>query len=346
MKINVKDVITWSAVATLMIFGIILWQKSKPTRTFNHVVKQHSADHNIIELPEIIFFAGERCPLEREDIAERFDREIHINKFWRSNTYLMLKRIHRWFPKIEKILRQHGIPEDLKYLAVAETMLQNLESPAGAAGFWQLMPSTAQDLGLEINDEVDERYDPIKATVAAAKYLKNAKERFHTWTDVVASYNRGMNGYERALEKQKVDHFYDLRLNSETSRYVFRVLALKEIIENPDKYGYKLNRKFRYPAVRTTSVMVDSSVTDLVEFAHNHGVTYKTLREHNPWIMDYSLTNTMRKKYHFLIPTEKDYNPKPKLDSTIKDSTLTDSVALLLKSRHGIGEQRGNYGVV
>lgn len=281
-----------------------------------------------LDLPSEISFAGERCPLERQDITERFDRELHINTYWRSNTLLLMKRINRWFPMIEKAFKNEGIPDDFKYIAIAETMLQNLESPAGAGGFWQLLPATARELGLEVNDEVDERYDQIKATYAAAKYLKRAKKRFGTWTNVAASYNRGMNGFQRALKKQKVNNFYDLKLNNETARYVFRILAFKEIIENPERYKFKIKRQQYYPDVKTTKLKVDSTINNLVDFAHQQGITYKTLRLHNPWINDYSLTNRNRKTYAFLIPIEKDnLETNSTMDSSIvkSDSTLMDT---------------------
>lgn len=298
---------------------------SSPITFRNHSKYQVYA----LDIPDNVSFAEERCPLEREDIAERFDRELHINTYWRSNTLLLMKRINRWFPMIERVFKNEGVPEDFKYLAIAETMLQNLESPAGAGGFWQLLPSTARELGLQVDDEVDERYDPIKATYAAAKYLKRAKKRFGTWTNVAASYNRGINGFQRALEKQKVNNFYDLKLNDETARYVFRILAFKEIIENPEKYRFKITRKQYYPEVKTKKIKVDTTINDLVHFAHQQGVTYKTLRLHNPWINDYSITNTNNKTYIFLIPEEKDYPPKEMLIDSINelsDSLLVDSI--------------------
>lgn len=325
---KLKDYFILIGLLSLIVIGLFLLFKKetspKPASFRAHSKYQIYA----LDLPTEISFAGERCPLERQDIAERFDRELHVNTYWRSNTLLLMKRINRWFPMIERIFKAEGIPDDFKYVAIAETMLQNLESPAGAGGFWQLLPATARELGLEVNDEVDERYDQLKATYAAAKYLKRAKKRFGSWTNVAASYNRGMNGYQRALKKQKVNNFYDLKLNNETARYVFRILAFKEIIENPEKYKFKITRQQYYPDIKTSKVKIDSSISNLVNFAHQQGITYKTLRLHNAWINDYRLTNTNHKTYTFLIPTEKDNLTNTHFkDSTssISDSLISDS---------------------
>lgn len=326
---KLKDYFIIGGLLALILIGIFLLLKdnsnSNPISYRGHSKYQIYA----LDLPTEISFAGERCPLERQDIAERFDRELHVNTYWRSNTLLLMKRINRWFPMIERVFKNEGIPDDFKYLAIAETMLQNLESPAGAGGFWQLLPTTARELGLQVDDEVDERYDQIKATYAAAKYLKRAKKRFGSWTNVAASYNRGMNGYQRALKKQKVNNFYDLKLNQETARYVFRILAFKEIIENPEKYGFKIKRKQYYPDVKTSKMKIDTSITNLVDFAQQNGITYKTLRLHNPWINDYSLTVRNPKTFVFIIPEKKDLLEKTTIidSNTIsKDSTISDSI--------------------
>jgi len=327
--LKLKDYFILAGLLILIIIGVFLLLKkdseSPPIAFRNHSKYQAYG----LDLPENISFAGERCPLERQDIAERFDRELHINTYWRSNTLLLMKRINRWFPMIERVFKNEGVPEDFKYIAIAETMLQNLKSPAGAGGFWQLLPATARELGLQVDDEVDERYDQVKATYAAAKYLKRARKRFGSWTNVAASYNRGMNGFQRALKKQKVNNFYDLKLNNETARYVFRILAFKEIIENPKRYSFNLKRKQYYPDFKTEKIKIDTTIQNLVDFAHQQGVTYKTLRLHNPWINDYSLTNPNKKTYTFLIPIEKDnLNTPTSTDSIVtqQDSVLVDSI--------------------
>src|SRR5688572_6618278 len=185
------------------------------------------------DLPKELSFAGEPVPLDIPDVSERLDKELQVNTYFHSNTIFLIKRANRWLPQMEKILEAHGIPEDFKYLPLIESGLLNAVSPADAVGYWQTLEGSGKELGLEITKEVDERYDPLKATVAACKYLKKAYEKFGSWTLVAASYNRGMNGLDRAIENQNEKSYYDLFLNDETSRYVFRLLAIKEIINNP-----------------------------------------------------------------------------------------------------------------
>ena len=191
-----------------------------------------------LRLPESIDFAGEKTPLDAPDIQERLDKELLVNTYWQSNMMLLLKRANKYFPLIEEILEEEGIPSDFKYLAVIESGLENVRSPKGAKGFWQLMPATAKEYGLEVNTNVDERYHIEKATRVACKYIKKAKNRFGSWSLAAASYNRGIYGTNRLLDRQLVDSYYDLLLNSETGRYVFRILAVKEIMTNPERYGF------------------------------------------------------------------------------------------------------------
>ncbi len=238
-----------------------------------------------IPLPERIDLAGEEVPLEVDDVKERLDKELHINSYWHNNTIFLFKRANRWFPIIEPILEKNRIPDDFKYLALIESGLENVDSYAGAAGFWQILKRTGKEYGLEINRDVDERYHPIKSTVAACKYFKRSYEKFGDWTLVAASYNRGMRGMQNALDHQKVDNFYDLMLNDETSRYVFRILAIKQIFESPEDYGLNIDKEhlyqpytYRYDTVRNS--------TDWVEYAKEQNTTYKTLRIYNPWIQD------------------------------------------------------------
>ncbi|GAA5041754.1 murein transglycosylase [Marivirga lumbricoides] len=238
-----------------------------------------------IPLPEKVAFAGEQVPLEIPDVKERLDKELHINSYWHNNTIFLLKRANRWFPIIEPILKEYGIPEDFKYLALIESGLENVTSYAGAVGFWQILESTGEELGLEINRDVDERYHPVKSTIAACKYLKRAHDKFDSWTLVAASYNRGMRGMQNALDHQKADTYYDLMLNSETSRYVFRIIAIKLIVENPKDYGLEIEKThlyapyiYRYDTIRNS--------TDLVDYAISQGTTYKTLKIYNPWLID------------------------------------------------------------
>lgn len=249
-------------------------------------------------------FCGETVPLDIPDVWERYDREIVINKNLHASTELVIKRARRYFPVIEPILAKYGVPDDFKYLAVIESKLENAVSPAGARGIWQFMPATAKEYGLEVNDYVDERYHLEKATEAACKYLLAAKEKFGTWTLAAASYNGGMNGITRQIERQKVSDFYDLLLTEETSRYVFRILALKEIMQNPEKYGYIIPENELYQPFKTQKLTVDSTVENFADFAIQHNINYKTLKIHNPWLRDISLPNKTNKTYYIEIPVK------------------------------------------
>ena len=251
-------------------------------------------------LPERLTFAGEDVPLKRPDIYERLDMEIHVNANRHSRTILALKRANRWFPQIVPILKKYNIPEDFKYLAVIESELSNVTSPSGAKGFWQLMKGTARELNLEVNREVDERYDPVKSTHAASQYLLKAYFKFGNWTAAAASYNMGMNGLNKRMEEQKADSYYDLLLNQETSRYLFRVLALKIIMENPNKYGYILSEEELYHPAELKPVFVDKTIPNLVDFAKENGVSYKVLKRYNPWLRRDHLT-VRRNTYNIMI---------------------------------------------
>jgi membrane-bound lytic murein transglycosylase D len=253
--------------------------------------------------PPMVDFAGEKAPLNVYDVRERFDRELLVNANLHSSTILIIKRAKRAFSVIEPILAKNGVPDDFKYLAVIESSLTNAVSASGAKGVWQFMPDTAKEKGMEVNDIVDERYHLEKSTEAACKYLLVAKEKFGSWTTAAASYNGGMNGLAKKIEEQKVTDYYDLLLTDETSRYVFRILALKEIMKNPSKYGFDINEADLYESLPTKKLEVDSSITDLAVFAKNQGINYKILKLHNPWMRDKKLTNPTKKKYVIEIPT-------------------------------------------
>lgn len=253
-------------------------------------------------VPDSIDFAGESAPLKITDVKERFERELIVNANLDATTLLIIKRANRAFPIIEPILKKNGVPDDFKYLAVIESGLVNAVSPAGARGVWQFMPETAKEKGMEVNDVVDERYHLQKSTEAACKYLLDAKARFGNWTLAAASYNGGMNGVNKQIEMQKVTNYYDLLLTEETSRYVFRILALKEIMKNPDKYGYNLLPIELYQNLPSKIISVDSTITDLAGFAKSQGINYKILKIHNPWLRDKKLLNPNRKRYEIEIP--------------------------------------------
>lgn len=255
-----------------------------------------------VHLPDKLDFAGEPVPLNQFDIRERLDREILVNTYWQSNTLLFHKRAYQWFPVIEPILKREGVPDDFKYLAVIESGLMQVVSPSGATGFWQILESTGQHYGLEVGKDIDERYHVEKSTVAACKYLKDAYAIFNNWTLAAASYNMGMNGLSKQLERQQVNNYYDLYLNSETERYVLRIAAIKEILSNPQKYGFYLRKQDLYPPLKTYEVAVDSTVKDLAAFAKAQGINYKLLKIFNPWLRQTSLTNSSKKKYAIKMP--------------------------------------------
>ncbi len=248
-------------------------------------------------------FAGEQVPTYMADVQERLDKEMVTNMNFHTNTTLVIKRANKVFPIIEPILAKYGVPDDFKYLAVIESSLVNAVSPAGARGVWQFMPSTAKEKGMEVSEQVDERYHLEKSTEAACKYLIAAKEKFGSWTLAAASYNGGIGGIKTKMEEQQVDNYYDLLLTEETSRYVFRILALKEIMKNADKYGFSIPKEALYYQIPTKKIVVDSSITNLAAFAKSQGVNYKILKLHNPWLRDKVLLNTAGKKYEIEIPT-------------------------------------------
>ncbi len=259
-----------------------------------------------LHLPDTIDFAGESFPILSPDLRERFDRELLVNTYWQSNMMLILKRSNRFFPLIERVLKEEGVPCDFKYLAVIESGLENVISPAGAKGFWQIMRSTGKEYGLEINNNVDERYHIEFSTRVAAKYLKKAKEKFGSWTLAAAAYNRGINGIQGKLANQKVENYFDLFLGEETSRYVFRIFAVKEIIENPTKYGYIYKKTDLYKNIPIRIHGLDTPINNIASFAKKMGVNYKILKIHNPWLIQNHLNNKSRKYYEIAIP-EKGY---------------------------------------
>ncbi len=268
-------------------------------RSFNDGYKVFS-----LTIPNELNFCGEEVPLQRLEVRERLDRELMVNTYWQSNTLLAHKRANRWFPMIEKILKQEGVPDDMKYISVIESGLTNVVSPAGAAGYWQFMKDAAIEYGLEVNDEVDERYHVEKSTIAAAKFLKAAYARHGSWALAAASYNLGMGGVNKQLTKQKRQNYFDLLLNEETSRYVFRIIAMKEIIEDPERYGFHLRKKDLYPPYVTRRVEITGPIEDIADFALRQGTDYKTVKLLNPWLRDNKLTNRNGKTYVLLLPGE------------------------------------------
>ncbi len=293
MKIIKK---TAAFIIVIIISGLFIDASSTVPKT-----KKESSSH----FPTSIEFAGEKLPLEIYDVKERMDRELLININLHSSTILILKRANKFFPIIEPILAKYNVPDDFKYLAVIESsLLSSSISKAGASGIWQFMPQTAIEKGMEVSVTVDERFHLEKSTEAACKYLVSAKEKLGSWTLAAASYNGGMAGISRQMEYQQVDNYYDLLLVDETSRYVFRILAMKEIMKNPILYGFNLPQEELYKNIPTKTVEIDSSVSNLASFAKSQGINYKILKYHNPWLRDRKLDNLKKKRYEFLIPTE------------------------------------------
>lgn len=253
------------------------------------------------EIPQTMNFAGEKVRLDLPDVYERIDREFIINTFWHSNTILNLKRSSKYLKDIASYIKEEGCPDDFKYLAVVESGLTNSTSPAGAKGFWQFMEGTALQYGLEVNEYVDERYHLERSTRAACAFFKDAYKTTGSWTLAAASYNRGVSGISRALENQKVSTYYDLLLNSETSRYVPRVIAVKYIFGSPEKYGFVIKNGQSYHSLPAKKIEIDREIPDLVQFAKDNGTNYKNLKLLNPWLMGDRLP-AKGKKYIILVP--------------------------------------------
>jgi membrane-bound lytic murein transglycosylase D len=262
-----------------------------------------------LDPPINLSFAGELVPMRDFEVRERMEQELIKYEFLHSATIMNIKRAARWQPAMTKILRSEGIPEDFFYLCVGESHLANATSPMGAKGFWQFLEETGRNYGLEVTEQVDERLDPMKSTEAACKYLKDAYKIFKNWTLVAASYNMGMGGLRKQMERQRVDNYYDLYLNRETAAYVFRILAIKSILEEPVKYGFNMSKGQLYPPLRYKTVDVDTTINDLVSFALAQGTTYKMVKILNPWILNDKLTvakpkeGQKQKVYRIAIPT-------------------------------------------
>lgn len=256
-----------------------------------------------VPIPRTMEFAGEEVPLQLFDVRESLDRELQVNTYWHSQTLMLLKKANRYFPIIEPILKENGIPDDFKYLAVAESALSHVVSPSKAVGFWQILEGTGKELGLEINSEVDERYHIEKSTQAACVFLQKSYNKYGNWTMAAASYNFGRNGIQRQINRQENNNYYDMILGEETGRYVFRILALKAIFENPEKYGFQLMPKELYPPYSYYTVEVDTAITNMAQFAQTFDTSYKMIKLLNPWLRENYLTNKGKKTYTIKIPT-------------------------------------------
>jgi len=295
-----------SFLAVLSFFFLLFSYPTKKLSEDKLHQKQFNEKYNIfaISKPANMNFCGEKVDLKSEDIWERMDKELLKNIYWQSNTMLYLKRANKFFPIIEPILKANNIPDDFKYLAVIESGLEDVISPSGAAGFWQILKSTAKEYGLEVNPAIDERYNLEKSTKVACEYLREAFEKFGSWTMAAASYNKGQNGISRLIEKQGTNNYYNLHLNSETSRYVFRIIAVKEILENPKQYGFIYREKDLYVMPKYKTIEIDATISDLADFATVNGTNYKLLKQLNPWLRNTSLPDKSRRKYILKIPTD------------------------------------------
>lgn len=299
------------AFAFIAIIGFFLFSSYTGEHTAGKLMT-NSTTESTGKLPQVVesipldkpfSFAGEAVPMDNFDIKERLDLELLRNAYWHSNTILSIKRTARFFPTIERILAEKGIPDDFKYLAVAESNLSNAVSPAGAKGVWQFMKGTGKEYGLEVSSEVDERYHLEKATYAACKYLKSLKKKFGSWTMAAAAYNVGGNRLNKESQLQRSESYYDLNLNQETARYVFRILAIKEILSDHKEYGFMIEESEKYPPLDNyDQIEVDGSIENWGDFAKKYGVSYRMLKVYNPWLVSASLTNKAKKKYIIHLP--------------------------------------------
>jgi hypothetical protein len=292
----------------LFLLFTVLLLSFKPEPSDNNIKldENYPQNYKIItpQIPDYIEFAGEKVPLENIDVLERLERELIVNTYWHSATILNLKRANRWFPVIEEILEENDIPDDFKFIPMVETNLSNSISAKGATGYWQFMKAAAEIYGLEVNNIVDERYHVEKSTLAATKYLKDAYVRFGSWTMAAASYNMGMNGAAEQVDRQKTNNYYNLALNEETSRYIFRLLAYKEMLKDPKKYGFDIDELELYQPYETRTIKINMEVKHFADFAVQYGINYGTLKLFNPWLRENYLPNKNKKTYEIKLPIE------------------------------------------
>lgn len=296
---------TISILAVVVAIGLFVNSTEPNINNLENDAQDINLPHStyLPEIPSEMTFADEKVPLERTDVYESLDREMLSNTFWHTNMILILKRATRYFPIIEPILKENDIPEDFKYLCVAESnLVPTAKSPAGAVGLWQIMDKTGKELGLEINDEVDERYHIEKSTKAACVFLKKAYKVLGSWALVAAAYNGGQSRVTKNISSQKQNNYYDILWSEETGRYVYRIIALKIIMNNPQQYGFNVTDNDGYSQYNYTEVKTDTTIADIAQFAIDNQSTYKYLKILNPWLRQNKLTNTKRKEYTILIP--------------------------------------------
>lgn len=299
-----KSFFSFFALGFLSALGLIFIFTSLNFTGDENEGKQFPQGYKIIspDIPDYLEFAGEEVPLDNYEIYERIDREFIVNTYFHSNTILLLKRANRWFPVIEPILKEYKIPDDFKYLSAIESGLDNVVSPAGATGFWQLTEDTAERFGLIVNNEIDERYNVEKSTEAACKYLLEAYSKFNNWTLAAASYNFGMNGISNQLLRQKADNYYNMIFGEETSRYIARIVAVKEILTHPKNYGFNIEPSDLYAPLSFDSVNINTTIQNFADFAEQNDINYKILKNYNPWLRDTFITNKENKTFILKMP--------------------------------------------
>lgn len=304
-----KVLLSFSLVVAFFLMFILFSSYTDPTNSSSSATSTSKSDHSLPQIiqaptiPSYADFCGEALPMNDFDAKERLDKELLSNSYRHSSTILFMKKSGKYFPTIEKILAEEGVPDDLKYLAVAESSLSNAKSPAGAKGYWQFMKGTGQEYGLTINSEVDERLHLEKSTRAACKYLKRLHGQFDSWISAAAAYNMGGPNMRKFTARQNAKDYFDLNINQETMRYVFRIVAIKEIMKNPRTYGYYIDDYQKYPPLPATyDVEVNKAVPSWADFATNYGLSYRELKVFNPWLVDSKLTNSKRQTYYIKIP--------------------------------------------
>lgn len=298
-KITIAGLLFFAGVGVCFTVMSMLGFKSKPERVEKIAVP---GLYKAPALPESMSFAGEAVPMDRWEVREQLDRELTYNYFQPQNVVYIIKLAERFFPQIEPVLKANNVPDDFKYLCVAESNLQNLISKVGATGFWQFMAGTAPGYNLEVSGTVDERYHVIKSTEAACQYLKQAYNKFSNWTAAAASYNCGMGGYNQRATQQGSNNYYDLVLPEETNRYIFRILTFKHLLSNADELGYDISNSYRYTDLKTRTLAINQNIPNLVSFARSNGTTYKVLKTLNPWLRGNSLTIKAGRSYQLILP--------------------------------------------
>ena len=296
----------FSKILGILVVGTIISFSFSEKHTTNSNEYKDAFEENTkvfaVSIPNNITFAGEKIPQDRFYVQEALEREITVNTYFHSSSIFLIKKANRWFPVIEPILKKNNIPEDFKYLAVAESGLDNVVSPAGATGFWQILKHTGREYGLEVNEDIDQRYDVVLATEAACNYLNKAYEKYGNWTLVAASYNAGMSKVSEELDRQKQNNYFDMIFGEETGRYVYRIIALKILLENPNEYGFYLRNNDLYQPFKLRKITVDTTINDIPTFAKTYNLNYKEFKIYNPWIRQAYMANKSGRTYTILVP--------------------------------------------